>query len=306
MSSGNSLFIAQRILHDPIPPDHLASCAVAHAIGNVGKPGIALLFAPNKPEVRKHDVEKWQVVNHNPFDGKPVGGTFEGSSLHMSFTGWEGPLRVRGPAAFRGMEAYNLETRISMYDKGEWVADLDVLKSLSSSPNLRDATAKTYLLTCGPNLATRTENTASHKTCVFGTGATFVEEEQAVTWSASAGIELIAAECTPYRRNMSAMCTLSMDVGADEEPSLQTGVIPIEDHYWVPVTIAPGAFVDAEPTATTTGGSAGPTETGTGSESNNETQTDTEVQPAGGVSSLSGVPTMIFGGAIVAIFGILL
>lgn len=56
-------------------------------------------------------------MNHNLFDGSQAGGVFDGSSLHMSFTGWEGPLRVRRPSAFRGMEAYNLETRISMYDR---------------------------------------------------------------------------------------------------------------------------------------------------------------------------------------------
>ncbi|KAL4814394.1 hypothetical protein BDW67DRAFT_177098 [Aspergillus spinulosporus] len=137
ISSGNSLFIAQRILHDPIPPPDMPSCAVAHAVGNVGKPGIALLFAPEQPMVREHDVEKWHVVNHNRFDGNSSCGSFEASSLHMSFTGWEGPLRVRGPSAFRGMEAYNLETRISMYDQAEWIADLNILKSLGQSPDLR-------------------------------------------------------------------------------------------------------------------------------------------------------------------------
>ncbi|KAL3494132.1 hypothetical protein BJX62DRAFT_234503 [Aspergillus germanicus] len=149
ISSGNSLFIAQRILNDPIPPDGLPSCAVAHVIGNVGKPGIALLFAPEEPWIREHDVEKWQVVNHHPFDGSFGRGMFEGSSLHMSFTGWEGPLRARGPSAFRGMEAYNLETRISMYDGADWVADLNILKSLKESPNL--GTLGIYSESCGHN-----------------------------------------------------------------------------------------------------------------------------------------------------------
>ncbi|KAL3459216.1 hypothetical protein BJX64DRAFT_301507 [Aspergillus heterothallicus] len=137
ISSGNSLFIADRILNDPLPPDGMPSCAVTHAIGNVGRPGIALLVAPEEPDIREHDVEKWHVVNHNPFDGISSRGVFEGSSLHMAFTGWEGPLRVRGPSAFRGMEAYHLETRISAYDGAEWVADLDILKSLKETPNLR-------------------------------------------------------------------------------------------------------------------------------------------------------------------------
>ncbi|KIA75569.1 hypothetical protein HK57_00672 [Aspergillus ustus] len=151
ISSGNSLLIAQRILHDPIPPDGLPSCAVAHAIGNVGRPGIALLVAPKEPDIREHDVDKWHVVNHNPFDGISSRGMFEGSSLHMSFTGWEGALRVRGPSAFRGMEAYHLETRISMYDGAEWVADLDILRSLKESPNL--STLGIHNEACGHNLS---------------------------------------------------------------------------------------------------------------------------------------------------------
>ncbi|KAL4901066.1 hypothetical protein BDW74DRAFT_187916 [Aspergillus multicolor] len=160
ISSGNSLFIAQRILHDPIPPPTMAECAVAHAIGNVGKPGIALLVAPEQPEVREHDVEKWHVINHNPFDGRSSGGSFEASSLHMSFTGWEGPLRVRGPSAFRGMEAYHLETRISMYDQAEWVADLNILKALDSSPDVRS---------CGLR-----EKKCGHDTSIAACGVEFV------------------------------------------------------------------------------------------------------------------------------------
>ncbi|KAL4923999.1 uncharacterized protein BDV17DRAFT_275574 [Aspergillus undulatus] len=136
ISSSNSLFIAQRLLEDPMPRAESASRTVAHAIGNVGKPGIALLFSPEQPRVREHDVEKWHVVNHNPFNGSSSGGSFGGSSLHMSFTGWEGPLRVRGPSGFRGMEAYNLETLISMHDHGEWVADLNILKALNSFPDV--------------------------------------------------------------------------------------------------------------------------------------------------------------------------
>ncbi|KAL4738213.1 hypothetical protein BDV11DRAFT_216106 [Aspergillus similis] len=168
ISSGNSLFIAQRILHDPIPPPNMPSCAVAHAIGNVGKPGIALLFAPEQPMVREHDVEKWHVVNHNRFDGNSSGGSFEASSLHMSFTGWEGPLRVRGPSAFRGMEAYNLETRISMYDQAEWVADLNILKSLGQSPG-----QSPDLRTCG----------VLHKNC---------SHDPSVS---ACGVELVSIDC---------------------------------------------------------------------------------------------------------------
>ncbi|KAL4986240.1 hypothetical protein BDW68DRAFT_178952 [Aspergillus falconensis] len=55
----------------------------------------------------------------------PATGNFEGTSLYMSFTGGNGPGSV-GPSGFRGMGAYYLETKVSLYDGGEWVAGLDV------------------------------------------------------------------------------------------------------------------------------------------------------------------------------------
>jgi hypothetical protein len=45
------------------------------------------------------------------------------------------------------MEAYNLETCISMYDGADWVADLNILKSLKESPEL--GTLGIYSESCG-------------------------------------------------------------------------------------------------------------------------------------------------------------
>ncbi|RLL97341.1 hypothetical protein CFD26_106249 [Aspergillus turcosus] len=130
ISSGNSLFIAKRLLHDPISPTEMASCAVAHVLGNVGKPGISLLIAPLELEIRKHDVERWRFINHHPFDGDPSGGRFEGTSIHLSFTGFEAPVTLES-SSYREMEAYYLETKVAMNDEGEWVADLDILRGLA-------------------------------------------------------------------------------------------------------------------------------------------------------------------------------
>ncbi|KAJ6094128.1 hypothetical protein N7467_002973 [Penicillium canescens] len=129
ISSGNSLFIAERLLHDPISPEGLSSGPVSHVIGNVGKPGITLLVSPPELEIREHDLERWHFVNHNPFDGNTAGGMFDGTSLHLSFTGWEGPLSLESSNS-RGMEAYYVETTVSINDGGEWVGDLDILKGL--------------------------------------------------------------------------------------------------------------------------------------------------------------------------------
>ncbi|KAJ5547777.1 hypothetical protein N7513_005011 [Penicillium frequentans] len=129
ISSGNSLFIAEELLHDPTPLADVSPCAISQVMGNVGKPGIALLVPPPELQIRQHDLERWHFVNHNPFDGNLTGGMFEGTSLHMSFTGWEGPVSL-GPSSYRGMDAYFVETIVSVNDGGEWVGDLDILKGL--------------------------------------------------------------------------------------------------------------------------------------------------------------------------------
>lgn len=130
ISSGSSLFIADEILQDPIIHSKAPSCAISYVMGNIGKPGIALLIPPPEPEVRKHDLEKWRLVEHNPFDGNLAGGRFEGTSIHLSFTGWEGPISLHS-SRYQGMEAYYVETLVSAFDGGEWVGDLDVLKGLA-------------------------------------------------------------------------------------------------------------------------------------------------------------------------------
>ncbi|GIK05453.1 hypothetical protein Aspvir_009563 [Aspergillus viridinutans] len=130
ISSGNSLFIAKRLIHDPIPSIEMTSCAVAHVVGNVGKPGISLLTAPLELEIRKHDLERWRFINHYPFDGDQSGGRFEGTSIHLSFTGFEVPVTLES-SSYREMEAYYLETKVAMNDGGEWVADLDILRGLA-------------------------------------------------------------------------------------------------------------------------------------------------------------------------------
>ncbi|OQE39009.1 hypothetical protein PENCOP_c007G05680 [Penicillium coprophilum] len=129
ISSGNSLFIAEQLLHDPLSPKSLCSGAVSHVLGNVGKPGVTLLISPPEVEIREHDIERWQFVNHKPFDGNSAGGMFDGTSIHLSFTGLEGPVSLESTNS-RGMEAYYAETAVSVNDKGEWLGDLDILKGL--------------------------------------------------------------------------------------------------------------------------------------------------------------------------------
>lgn len=64
-------------------------------------------------------------MNHTPFDGK-VEDAFQNTSLHLSFTGAEAPVDL-GAYGDRIAEASYVESRVSVHDRGEWVADLDVL-----------------------------------------------------------------------------------------------------------------------------------------------------------------------------------
>jgi hypothetical protein len=70
------------------------------------------------------------VVGHEPFDGK-LQDNFTSTSLHLSFTGYELPLDV-GERGTRVFPAVFIQTAISVYDCGEWIADLDIMKSCRS------------------------------------------------------------------------------------------------------------------------------------------------------------------------------
>jgi hypothetical protein len=126
ISHGDSIFVAQNILLDPSETD--TSCPVKRIIGNVGKAGLVILIPPQTPEMREKAPSDWRVVNHTPFDGK-YENNFASTSLHLAFTGYELPIDVRERGSLNH-EAHFVETVISVYECGEWVADLDILKAL--------------------------------------------------------------------------------------------------------------------------------------------------------------------------------
>ena len=56
--------------------------------------------------------------------------SFRSTSLHLAFKGYMLPINV-GERGSLTHEAHFVETVISVYEAGEWVADLDVLKAIS-------------------------------------------------------------------------------------------------------------------------------------------------------------------------------
>lgn len=123
ISSGNSLYIAKCLLQDPADPTTPFG-HIERVIGNIGRPGMALLVSPKQPRVRsfKHN---FALVNHESFDGTTED-CFALTTLHISFTDWELPLDT-GVRGIRDREAYYLETAVGIFDRGEWVADINPL-----------------------------------------------------------------------------------------------------------------------------------------------------------------------------------
>ncbi|KAI1383641.1 uncharacterized protein F4822DRAFT_83596 [Hypoxylon trugodes] len=135
LSSGNSLFIATSLLSDPInlPPRR---GKIRHVMGNLGRSGTALLVPPTSPRMMKIGIDHWYFVNHTAWDGIPRD-CFQDSTLHLKFTGWTQEVDI-GQSGAQDKEVKMLESVVSLYGKGEWVADLDVLKALYFSVARRE------------------------------------------------------------------------------------------------------------------------------------------------------------------------
>lgn len=127
MSSGNSIYVAAPLLLDPA--DSTPTYQVQRIVGNVGKPGIAMMTAPQKPRMRTLDGDTWNNINHNEFDGVPAN-SFQNTTLHLSFTDWEMPIDASNHG-MRDREVFFLEALVSVHHRGEWVADIDILKMFS-------------------------------------------------------------------------------------------------------------------------------------------------------------------------------
>lgn len=129
ISSNDSLFIAAPMLCSPAeePPMH----EIHHVTGNIGRGGMALLIPPAAQRIRESTVDTWNLCNHDSWDGEYVD-YFDNTSLHLSYTGYNIPLDV-GTRGAQDWEIYMLESVVSVHERGEWVADLDILEALQSS-----------------------------------------------------------------------------------------------------------------------------------------------------------------------------
>jgi hypothetical protein len=128
MSAGNSIFAAEVLLSDPAAD--LPAWAIKRIVGNIGRPGVSLLVVPSSQLRIRATSNDFTAVTHADYDYNREN-NFEGTSLHLSFTGWKIPL-VTGDQGFIDEDVHFLEAVISVRERGIWVADIDVLGSLQN------------------------------------------------------------------------------------------------------------------------------------------------------------------------------
>jgi hypothetical protein len=130
ISSGGSLYIAGPLLCDPF--EEPGSTEVRRVVGNIGRPGISLLVPPPRPRMKGAALENWRQINHNIYNGTPED-CFSRTSIHLSFTEYEMPLKINNDETHMIDRPVNLvETLVQVFDRGHWVADLNVLGALES------------------------------------------------------------------------------------------------------------------------------------------------------------------------------
>lgn len=128
MSFGESIYVAGPLLSDPSGPRELDK--VIRIDGNVGKSGLTLMVPPAEPMIAEANPDSWRVIEREDYDGQ-VEDCFSRTSLHLSFTNWSVPVSTG--AAGRGQrsaEAVLVETLVSVFDRGNWIGDLDALTAL--------------------------------------------------------------------------------------------------------------------------------------------------------------------------------
>ena len=134
MAVGESIYVAAPLIEDPMA--NFTVSPIRRILGNVGRSGISLLHPPSQPRVARNDNGLWHLINHSPWDGR-YEDSFASTSVHLSFTGSDMPMNV-GSRGLRDVEVTLLETLISVFDKDQWIADLDVL-SMFRKPYFKKA-----------------------------------------------------------------------------------------------------------------------------------------------------------------------
>jgi hypothetical protein len=116
----------EKLVCDPLerPQPHV----LKRILGNIGKPGVVLLNPPQGPMMRDPE---FTSVSMSKFDGTKQD-CFGATSLHLSFTGLHMPMYDTNVKVGRDSQVSILESVMSVRDRGNWVADINILDALST------------------------------------------------------------------------------------------------------------------------------------------------------------------------------
>ncbi|RSL77691.1 hypothetical protein CEP51_008839 [Fusarium floridanum] len=123
LCSEDSIFVSGILLSDPVT--ECSGINMRHLVGNIGQAGMVFMVAPLSPQIRAPKYDARRVRQHT-YDGK-CADKFKGTSLHLSFTDWKAALDWNYTGEI-DQQVFLMESVISVQDKGQWVADIDVLE----------------------------------------------------------------------------------------------------------------------------------------------------------------------------------
>lgn len=129
MSIGDSIYVSAPLLSDP--SETTEEYELKRVVGNIGRAGVALMIPPINPQMKKRTLGNWRQINHHDYDGKAQD-SFQSTSLHLSFTGYDQPVMGAESHGAQDVEACFVEAVVSVMDRGQWVGDLDVLEMRES------------------------------------------------------------------------------------------------------------------------------------------------------------------------------
>ncbi|THV44085.1 hypothetical protein BGAL_0739g00020 [Botrytis galanthina] len=113
LSTGDSIYVAAALLCDPseTPLSH----EIRRIVGNVGRPGIALLIPCSDPKIKRSELNSWNLINNGDFNGE-LQDSFQDTSLHLSFTGFSLPIDT-GVVGGQDSEVILLESVVSLHER---------------------------------------------------------------------------------------------------------------------------------------------------------------------------------------------
>ena len=99
-------------------------------LGSIGNAGVSILILPQNPILREPDPTSWDLMGIDSFNGRPEN-AFKQTTLRLSFSESNAPIFDEN-GGVQDSQISLLESVVSIHDCGQWIGDIDILKSVQS------------------------------------------------------------------------------------------------------------------------------------------------------------------------------